>query len=127
MPTSSSCAPSVTRSSTNGLIKPALGGRRLYEQIDWQLRQGLAVHARSAGAVEGVLTYLRGDVFTRRVHVMRNQERTNRLLKLIQLERNGQADRNRYARIIHDHVLAAAGQSPPRRQIVDRGIGSLQP
>jgi hypothetical protein len=50
---------------------------------------------------------------------LRNRERTNRLLMLLQLELSGRADDERYARIIQEDVLARGGSARPRRVVAE--------
>jgi hypothetical protein len=70
---------------------------------------------------------LLGDLFSGRRGNLRNRERTNRLLMLVQLELNGLADKKRYARIIEEELLARGGRANPRRAIVDPTGSSLRP
>jgi hypothetical protein len=70
----------------------------------------------STGPVEEHLRWLR-ESFKYRRYSFRNQERMNRLLKLIQLYKNRQADPTTYARIIRAHLLTQGGVAAARKQI----------
>jgi hypothetical protein len=102
----------------------ALAGRTREEQISWQItNRQLARNAgvpRTSGALESELNRLRGEVFKGRQHAYRNQARTNRMLMLWQLERNGAALERRYARVITDRLTAGGGIPERRRVINDR-------
>jgi hypothetical protein len=58
---------------------------------------------------------------------LRNRERTNRLLMLVQLELNGSADETRYAGIIEEELITSAGRAKRRRAILDPDGTSLRP
>jgi hypothetical protein len=70
---------------------------------------------------------LLGGWFSGRRGNLRNRERTNRLLMLVQLELNGLADKRRYARIIEEELLARGGRAGRRRAILDPTGSSLRP
>jgi hypothetical protein len=78
----------------------------------------------SVGALEPLLV-LRRNLAKRR-GTLKNRERLNRLLMLMQLDLNRQASEHRYARIILDELLANGGYAQRRRQIVDREGASLR-
>jgi len=98
---------------------------RYGERIAWQL-----AHARAADTTTDVLEQklglLREQLSGRRGN-LRNRERTNRLLMLVQLELNGLADERGYARIIEEELLARGGRADRRRAILDPGGSSLRP
>jgi hypothetical protein len=58
---------------------------------------------------------------------LRNRERTNRLLMLVQLALNGFADQARYERIIEEELLLRGGRAERRRAILDPEGSSLRP
>jgi hypothetical protein len=98
--------------------------RDIWEAIElvWPGRRGRKV---SIGPLEP-LTIVRTHLEHRR-GAFKNRERLNRLLMLMQLDLNKQADEQRYAGIIRGELLANGGYSAPRRQIVDRaGAPSLR-
>jgi hypothetical protein len=106
-------------------------GRTREEQISWQIANRSPIEAagrpRTTGALEAELTSLRGVVKGRQ-HAYRNQERTNRMLQLFQLQRNGQALTRRYTRIIRDHLKTHGGETiVKRRTLYDAGEHTLRP
>lgn len=106
-------------------LAPHQGGRTMAEQITWQ--HSLADTPLSTGAVEHHLDWLREELKGRR-HSLRNQSRTNQLLKLVQLYRNGDADQDGYAHILRHHLAEHGGHAPLRRQLCDpAGTHSLRP
>lgn len=82
----------------------------------------------TTGALEEHLNWLRNQL-DMRANVMTNQERLNRALLLMQLERNGRANEAAYARSIHKWLLDNEGRpTRHRRSITDqRGKPSLRP
>lgn len=100
----------------------ALAGRTREEQISWQITHRQIARDTGApltsGALEAELNQLRGTVFKGRQHAYRNQEGTDRMLKVWQLERNGAALERRYARVITEH-LTTGGGIPDRRRIIN--------
>lgn len=72
----------------------------------------------SVGPLEQALTVIRSNLNDRRGS-FGNRERLNRLLMLMQLDFNKQANEQRYAKIIREELLKLDGYSPPRRQILD--------
>lgn len=79
----------------------------------------------SVGPLEQKLTVVRSNLEHRR-GALKNRERLNRLLALMQLDLNRQSNEQRYAKIIREQLLAAGGHSPPRRRIVDKNGASLR-
>jgi hypothetical protein len=79
----------------------------------------------SVGPLEQALTVVRNNLEDRR-GAFKNRERLNRLLMLMQLDLNEQADERRYAKTIRDQLLANGGYSSPRRVIVDQAGASLR-
>lgn len=73
---------------------------------------------RTLGGLEIKLDKLKAWVGPR-VHGFRNRERLDRLLMLMQLELNDQADIDAYSRAIRDWLLARDGKAAPRRLIAD--------
>lgn len=73
---------------------------------------------RTLGGLEIKLDKLKAWIDPR-VHGFRNRERLNRLLMLMQLELNDQADVDAYTRSIREWLLARDGKPVPRRLIVD--------
>jgi hypothetical protein len=93
--------------------------------ISWQLQ-----HANTSETNTDALTEkldLLGEHLSGRRANLRNRERTNRLLMLVQLEWNGRADETRYARIIEEELITHAGRAHRRRAIVDPDGTSLRP
>lgn len=78
----------------------------------------------ATGPLEQMLTVVRHNLEDRR-GTFKNRERLNRLLMLIQLDLNKQANEQRYAKIIREQLLANGGYSLPRREIVDHDGASL--
>jgi hypothetical protein len=95
------------------------------ERITWQLEHAKGVDT-TTDALEQKLELLRERFFARRGN-LRNRERTNRLLMLVQLELNGLADETSYARIIEEDLLLHGGRAGRRRAILDPGGASLRP
>ena len=77
-------------------------------------------------ALEAKLGLL-GERLSGRRGNLRNRERTNRLLMLVQLELNGLADEKRYAGIIEGVLRARGGRADRRRAILDPTASSLRP
>lgn len=82
----------------------------------------------TTGALDERLRWLRQRLAPRAGRLT-NQERLNRALLLMMLDRNGFASEARYARTIHDWLLTGAGRPRvPRRAIADpTGYASLRP
>ena len=76
------------------------------------------VHIDKGVGVRNNLEHRRG--------AFKNRERLNRLLMLMQLDLNKQADEQSYAKVIRAELLAGGGYAAPRRQIVDRVGASLR-
>ena len=95
------------------------------ERITWQLEQAEGFDL-TTDALEQQLELL-GERLSGRRGNLRNRERTNRLLMLVQLELNGLADAERYARIIEEDLLLVGGRAGRRRAILDPGGSSLRP
>jgi len=74
-----------------------------------------ALGPHSVGAVEERLREV-GRRIGDRAGAFGNQTRTNRLLRLMTLEMNGQADELAWADIIRRHLLATGGYAPEQRQ-----------
>jgi hypothetical protein len=102
----------------------ALAGRTREEQISWQITHRQTARDAGApltsGALEAELNQLRGTVIKGRQHAYRNQARTNRMLMLWQLERNGASLERRYARVITEHLTTGGGIPDRRRAVNDR-------
>jgi hypothetical protein len=95
------------------------------ERIAWQLEQQTYDLPASTGALEAHLHWLRAKIKSRSF-ALRNRERTNRMLSLIQLHLNGQDDERRYSRLIRQKLASAGGRGPERHRIEDRrGYASL--
>jgi Transposase, Mutator family len=74
---------------------------------------------RSTGGLETFIKPIQA-AFYRRRYGMKNQERLNRLLLLLQLEANGHADERMYAKDIRDWLELTGGRpATPRRAIAD--------
>jgi hypothetical protein len=95
------------------------------ERITWQLEHAAGVDL-TTDALEQQLELLRHHLSGRRGN-LRNRERTNRLLMLVQLELNGVADEAGYAQIIEEDLLLRGGRAGRRRAILDPGGSSLRP
>ena len=98
------------------------------ERIEWQFENaGYFRNPLSTGALETQLTTLKGWLYMRRGS-FRNQTRTNRLLELMALQLNHEANVGEYRRTLLAHVQANAGRArTPRRAILDPlGHGSLR-
>jgi hypothetical protein len=98
------------------------------DQKDALVREQLARHEWpvSIGALEERLRSVKTRLFDRRRHFT-NHERMNRLLGLIQLDLNGQADEYRYTEIISEWLANNAGRAAAQRAIFDpRGAASLR-
>jgi hypothetical protein len=95
------------------------------QRIEFQLTHQ-AGRRVAVGPLEQQLTVIR-NAFEDRRGSFKNRERLNRLLMLMQLDRNGQASETGYAKIIREHLVQQGGYSPPRRQILDpKGSPSLR-
>jgi hypothetical protein len=80
---------------------------------------------RTLGGLETKLDRLKRWIDPR-IHGFRNRERLERLLMLMQLELNGQANVDDYTRSIRKWLLTRDGQPAPRRMIIDSyGTSSL--
>jgi hypothetical protein len=95
------------------------------DRIAWQLQTARGAET-STDVLEEKLGLL-GERLSARRGNLRNRERTNRLLMLVQLELNALADEKRYARIIEEELLARGGRADRRRAILDPGGSSLRP
>lgn len=74
---------------------------------------------RSTGGLETFIKPIEA-AFYRRRYGMKNRERLNRLLLLLQLEANGHADERGYAKDIRDWLETTGGRpATPRRAIAD--------
>jgi hypothetical protein len=74
---------------------------------------------RSTGGLETFIKPIEA-AFYRRRYGMKNRERLNRLLLLLQLEANGHADERTYAKDIRDWLELTGGRpATPRRAIAD--------
>jgi hypothetical protein len=62
-------------------------------------------------------------LFKGRAHCFRNQPRTNLLLQLIQLQRNGAALSRTYTKLISELLRANGGHSPTRRRLMQEHGG----
>jgi hypothetical protein len=93
--------------------------------ISWQLQHEKTSEPRT-DALGEKLELLGENLAGRRAN-LRNRERTNRLLMLVQLELNGLADEMRYASIIDEELITHAGRAQPRRAILDPDGTSLRP
>jgi hypothetical protein len=109
--------------------------RRLRRLERWLSRHDAAIsrqlqHATtsepSTDALGEKLELLGENLAGRRAN-LRNRERTNRLLMLVQLELNGQADETHYAGIIEEELVTHAGRAHRRRAILDPDGTSLRP
>jgi hypothetical protein len=99
--------------------------KRWRQRIEFQLTHQ-AGRRVAVGPLEQQLTVIRNNFEDRRGS-FKNRERLNRLLMLMQLDRNGQASETAYAKIIREHLVQQGGYSPPRRQILDpKGSPSLR-
>ncbi|MBD0328562.1 MAG: transposase [Thermoleophilia bacterium] len=92
--------------------------------IDWQV-QNQRFYPASVGALEAYLARLRSHFDDRRGRLL-NRERTNRLLLLMLMEENGEADERAYAKAIRQELLQNGGRARPSRQIEDRHGPSLR-
>jgi hypothetical protein len=90
-------------------------------ELVWPNRRGRTV---SVGPLEP-FTVVRNNLEHRR-GAFKNRERLNRLLMLMQLDLNKQANEQTYAKVIRGELLAGGGYAAPRRQIVDRAGASLR-
>ena len=95
------------------------------DRIAWQLQNADGAETTTDG-LQQKLGVLDEQLSSRRGN-LRNRERTNRLLMLVQLELNALADEKRYARIIEEELLARGGRADRRRAILDPGGSSLRP
>lgn len=74
---------------------------------------------RSTGGLETFIKPIQAALYRRR-YGMKNRERLNRLLLLLQLEANGHADERMYAKDIRDWLELTGGRpATPRRAIAD--------
>lgn len=95
------------------------------DRILWQLRnRGLGI-PETIQTLETQLDWVRQKI-QRRKFSFRNRARTNLLLSLLMLHRNGQDDERAYAREIRLHLEQRAGIARPRHLITDPvGVPSL--
>jgi hypothetical protein len=109
--------------------------RRLRKLERWISRHEAAISRQlrlakgsepSTDALAGKLDLLGEQLSGRRAN-LRNRERTNRLLMLVQLELNGRSDETGYAQMIEEELLAHAGRARRRRAILDPDGTSLRP
>ncbi len=71
--------------------------------------------------MDAIVTPIR-DAIRPRAHALKNRERTNRMLMLMQLHANRQDDERTYAKHIRQWLEVNHGRpSVPRRAIVDAG------
>src|SRR5712691_116475 len=98
---------------------------RYDERIAWQLvnAEGSETTTDALGQKLGLLH----ERLSGRRGNLRNRERTNRLLMLVQLGLNGLADEARYARAIEEELLPRGGRADRRRAILDPSGSSLRP
>jgi hypothetical protein len=109
--------------------------RRLRKLERWLSRHDAAIssqlqHAKRLAPTTDALgekLELLGEHLSGRRGNLRNRDRTNRLLMLVQLALNGSADETRYARIIEEELAANEGRARRRRTILDPGGTSLRP
>jgi len=73
----------------------------------------------ATGPLEAELHNIRG-VLTRRAQVLRNQPRTNLLLRLLVAGRRGQANERTWAEQVRRHLVALDGIPHQQRRIVER-------
>lgn len=71
-------------------------------------------------ALEAHINWLRHRL-AYRTQSLRNQPRSNQLLRLMVAGRNGQADERAWAERIRQHLIANDGQAPRQRQLVGAG------
>jgi hypothetical protein len=97
------------------------------QTVEFQLQhqRGLTV---ASGGVETTLQVVK-SAFSRRHGSFRNRKRTNRLLSLMQLQANRQANLQTYSKVIRETLEANGGHAGRRRLICDTGGGarSLRP
>jgi hypothetical protein len=109
-----------------------LTGRTREEQLTWQAaNRDKVMRARlpvTTGGLERELGLLRAR-FKGRQHAFRNQERTNRMLQLVLLDRNDIGIASHYRRILREHLDANHGFSATRRKTLNEPAGhhSLRP
>ena len=109
--------------------------RRLRKLERWISRHEAAIsrqlqHAKTPETNTDALAEkleLLGEHLSGRRANLRNRERTNRLLMLVQLELNGRADETRYASIIEEELMTHGGRAQRRRAILDPDGTSLRP
>lgn len=82
-----------------------------------QLRLGRYWPA-DTGPLEQKLAEVR-DMFYRRKGLMRNRDRTNRLLMLVTLHENQQNNTRQYARLIREYLAGRSGRAP-RHNLINR-------
>jgi hypothetical protein len=94
--------------------------------IRWQLENRTKLRAKtSVGPLEQAFTAVT-DAFNNRRGLIRNRERLNRRMMLIQLEANGQAKLGAYAKVIRDELLKNAGYGAQRYVVDDKNGSSLR-
>ncbi len=102
------------------LDKPAhcwwAGQVSMGERVAWQLSHQRGLPSTTTSALEQHFREIKKHI-TPRKFAFRNRERTNRLLQLMQLHLNGQANEGRYAQQIR-RVLETNGGHPAARRII---------
>jgi hypothetical protein len=109
--------------------------RRLRKLEHWIGRHDAAISSqlqrakRSAPTTDalGEKLEILGEHLSGRRGNLRNRDRTNRLLMLVQLALNGSADETSYTRIIEEELAANEGRAQRRRAILDPDGTSLRP
>lgn len=95
-------------------------GTRDGDYIRGQLQTWPPGVARTIGGLEAQLAQVRAEL-RHRSNSFSNARRTNALLALVVLARQGRGDPQRYTQIIHDHVVRKGGHAPPLKVGVTGG------
>src|SRR5680860_1814869 len=118
-------------SPSSGAVLSGVAARRVARGLrrpNWSstIRPVVFSHSLSTAPLDGLINPIRAAIQPR-AYGLRNRERTNRLLMLMQLHANRQDDQHAYVRYIRDCLEANRGRpSIGRRVIIDTGrAGSL--
>ena len=116
------------RLATEGVKEANAWVERWDPIVSWQLQRRPLVSRRGAdyplttGGLEAKLEFVKAAIGWRR-YGFKNRARLDRLLMLIELQQNGQADQTAYARIIRDWLLANGGRAKTRRRELADPLG----
>ncbi len=93
------------------------GDLTMSERILWQLERRRGIPSTTT-ALEQHLLVIK-EKLNKRKFVFRNRERTNRMLQLMQLHLNDQANERTYSALIRRQLAKAQGHPAARRIITD--------